>query len=175
MIRTLYVLVLLISGGMAFCQEQDNEKHTQLSLFPDIQLSSTGWNGCLIAKVECSKNIFYAGVKTPVMGNNLYGYFPVGLIAGYGYKLIQNGKWEMAPLLDAQWLSSKTQNLIKPTHYFDFTLNYQVTYKMTRKIHLASSFGYGLFLKEFYRRDLDAWQNSEGIGGLISLGIVYVL
>jgi hypothetical protein len=147
----------------------------QFGLFAGIQLSSTKLNTCIIAKTYYNKNIFYLGAKTPVSTNDIYGNFPVGLIGGYGYKLIENKKWEMATLLDFQWLGSKTQNQSKPTHYFDFTLNYQLSYINWKKVHLNSSFGYGYFYKYYYNNYSKIWKNSMGMSGVISIGIEYVL
>ena len=177
MIRNTCLIFLLIISHISFCQDQGQvlTKPNQFSLFSVMQLSSTKWNACLFAQVNHNSHIFYVGIKTPVSADYLYGYSPLGLISGYGYSLIKNGKWEMATVLDAQWLSSKSQNQIMPTHYFDFTLNYQLIYRLGKKVRLNSSLGYGTFLKYFYRRDTGNWGYTDGVEGLVSVGIGYVL
>ena len=173
MSRFICILFLLFSCHICLCQEQ-NTKKLQFGVFAGMQLSSTKWNACIIAKTYYNKNIFYVGAKTPISANNIYTSFPVGVMAGYGYKLFENKNWSMAPLLDIQWLDSKTQHQSKPTHYFDFSLNYQLSFIRWKKIQLNSSFGYGCFIKRFYNTYFTNWEKSYGISGLISLGIEYV-
>lgn len=174
--RIIFCLVYLwVSLDCAFCMERDDSIKTKFVLHSGIQLSSTKWNVPLIAEIFRGNNLYYAGAKIPVSASNLYAYFPVGAIGGYGYRLIQNEKWKTTILLDVQWLGSKTQNQMKPTHYFDFTLNYQLTYSRWKKIHLNSLFGYGAFVKYFFRRDIEKWENSVGISGLIRVGAKYNL
>ena len=172
-IRSLVALAVIPPAAFPFIAARDEK--IQYGFFGGIQLSSTKFNACLIVKSYFKKNIFYLGAKNPVSSNNIYGYFPVGFIGGYGYKLLVNENWEMATLLDIQWLCSKTQNQIKPTHYFDFTLNYQLSYIKWKKIQLNSSFGYGFFYKYYYTKFFNGWKNTHGISGLISLGIDYVI
>jgi hypothetical protein len=172
MLRTICFLVLFASCSSIFCQEQSNEKK-QFILFAGMQLSSTKLNACIIAKAYSNKNIFYLGAKTPISAYNIYGYFPAGIISGYGYKLLENEKWKMETVLDLQWLGSKTQNQSKPTHYFDSTINYQLTYIKWKKIQLTNSLGYGCFYKFFYNNYSKKWDKRMGISGLISFGIEY--
>jgi len=108
-------------------------------------------------------------VLNAISANNIYTSFPVGVMAGYGYKLFENKNWSMAPLLDIQWLDSKTQHQSKPTHYFDFSLNYQLSFIRWKKIQLNSSFGYGCFIKRFYNTYFTNWEKSYGISGLFPL------
>jgi len=172
---TFLLLYLLISLKGALCMEQDDSVKTKFSFHSGIQLGSAKLSVPLIAEIFRRNNLYYLGAKIPVSANNLYGYFPIGAIGGYGYQLIQNEKWKAAILLDAQWLGSKTQNQIKPTHYFDFTLNYQLTYSKWKRIHLSSSFGYGAFVKYFFRSDTGTWGKSAGVSGLIRVGAKYNL
>jgi len=146
-----------------------------VGLFAGMQLSSTKLNACLIAQTYYKKNIIYLGAKTPLSASNIYTSFPVGVVAGYGYQLFENNNWRMAPLLDIQWLSSKTQNQSKPIHYFDFSINYQLTYIRWKKIQINSSFGYGCFIRRFYNTYFYKWEKSVGINGLVSIGIEYIL
>lgn len=169
------ILYLFVSLNHALCLEPNDSVKTKFSLYSGIQLGAAKWNVPLIAEIFRGNDLYYLGAKIPVSTNNLYGYFPVGAIGGYGYRLIQNEKWKAAVLLDAQWLGLKTQNQIKPTHYFDFTLNYQLTYSKWKRIHLSSSFGYGAFVKYFYRSDSNEWENSVGVSGMIRFGAKYNL
>ena len=172
---TFILLCLLISLRSGLCIAQEDSVKTKLSLHSGIQLGSAKWSVPLIAEIVCGNNLCYLGLKIPVSINNLYGYFPIGAVGGYGCRLIQNEKWKADALLDVQWLGSKTQNQIKPTHYFDFTLNYQLTYAKWKRIHLSSSFGYGAFVKYFYRGDKNEWENNVGVSGLIRFGATYNL
>src|SRR5258705_120399 len=174
MTRTICLMFLLFSCHFSFCQEPDNKK-IQFGIFGGIQLSSTRWSACLIAKAHYKKNIFHLGVKTPAATDDIYGAFPVGITAGYGYKLLENDKWRMAPVADIQWIESKTRNQNWATHYFDFTINYQLTYIKWKKIQINSSFGYGSYYRFFYNNYFHQWEKESGISGLISLGVEYVL
>jgi hypothetical protein len=174
MLRISCILLLFFMFHDSFCQKTDEQK-THIGLYPVMQLSSTRMNACLIAKIYRDRNCYYLGAKTPISTNNIYGYFPVGIIAGYGYQMFENNKWKMATLFDGQWLSSKTQYMLKPTRYIDLTVNYQLTYKICKKLQINSSFGYGAFLKYFYQRYSTKARESTGVSGQIAIGAEYVL
>ncbi len=173
MSRSFCFLLLIFASYFSFSQEQ-NTKKVQFGLFGGMQFSSTKLNTCVIAKTYYKKHLFYVGAKTPISVNNIFGNFPVGLIGGYGYTLLETKRWRMAPVLDIQWLESKTQNQGNATHYFDFTLNYQLTCIIWKGLQINSSCGYGCFYKRFYNNFFHSWSKSTGICGQISLGIEYV-
>lgn len=169
----LCMLCILFSMDDVISKERDDSLKTKFGFLSGIQLSSTKWSIPVMAEIQLENNLCYLGAKIPISTNNLYGYFPLGVIGGYGYRLIQNEKWKAIVLLDVQWLGSKTQNQIKSVHFFDFTMNYRLTYKKWNKVQLNSSFGYGAFVKYFFRSDAEAWGKSVGVSGLICVSAGY--
>jgi hypothetical protein len=55
------------------------------------------------------------------------------------------------------------------------TLNYSLHFIKPKNISLYSSFGYGVFLKRFYRNDLQKFESTSNLSGLIRIGITYFI
>jgi len=64
-------------------------------------------------------------------------------------------------------------NLFAKSSKIIFTLN--LFFAGCKKIQINSSFGYGSFVRVFYNNYFNHWEKSVGIGGLISIGVKYIL
>lgn len=136
------------------------------------QLSSTKYAAGITLDYLKGKNLFYAGVKIPLPVNDIYG---TGIAAGYGRQVLGSEAFKMYVMPDLQWQSSKTRNQDKPAHYYDLTLNYNLHFVKPKNISLYSSFGFGVFMKRFYRNDLLKFETTSNLSGLIRIGVTYFI
>jgi len=164
--------LLMFSCHALFSQVNSGKINSQFGVSVFGQLSSTKYAAGITLDYCKGKNLFYIGTKIPLPVNDIYG---TGIALGYGRELLGNETFKMYVMPDFQWLSSKTQNQIKPAHYFDLTLNYGLHFVKLENISFHSSFGYGVFLKRFYRNDLQEFQTSSNLSGLIRIGVTYFI
>jgi hypothetical protein len=165
--KTLLIGLLLFSYSALLSQDTGKFGVSAFS-----QLSSTRYAAGITLEYLKRKNLFYIGAKIPLPVNDIYG---TGIALGYGRELLGNETFKMYLIPDFQWLSSKTRNQEKRTHYYDLTLNYSLHFVKLKNISLYSSFGYGVFLKRFYRNDLQKFETNSDLSGLIRIGITYFI
>lgn len=172
-LKKIFLLYLLIINyRFVFSQNEERKINTHVGIFTFAQLSSTKYATGITVEYGRGKNLFYIGAKIPIPLNDLN---VIGANLGYGRQLIGNKILKVNFIPDIQWINSKTQNQTKPTQYFDFTFNYELSYVKIKNLAFGSSFGYGFFLKRYYRNDLKEMQSSSGLSGLIRLRITYFI
>ena len=173
--KNLFLIFFALCCNVIVAQDINDSLKNNIGASLGMQLSTTKFAAIVTIDYYQNKNLFYVGPKIPISNNSIYGYFPVGIAFGYGRQLIGNKSLKVYFIPDIQWLGSKTQNQGKATHYIDMTLNYQLSYSKIKNFRFSSSFGYGIFIKYYYRNDLQEWGNSTGISGLVRFSVSYLL
>lgn len=167
-------ILMIIFHSLVFAQDGNKTRAYSLGATSFLQLSSTKTGFVLTLNYHRKKNNFYLGPKIQISNSNIYYKNFIGIVAGDAFNLISHNKLNFYITPDIQWLNLKTRNQDKPTHYFDFTLNYQLNYSISKRISVNSSFGYGIFLKHFYIKSIEEWDDSIGLSGLIRVGVSYL-
>jgi hypothetical protein len=170
--KTLIATLLILVSVSAFAIS-DTIPSWQVS--PGFQLGSTKYTTHFTLGRWSPNHLWYAGIKTQLTNGFSYGKRPLGVVAGFGYKLMHQGKWLFQINPDVQWMTWKSPYKSTRNHYFDVNLNYRLNFLLKSNLHFYNAVGFGFALKH---NKNEAWGTSitrPEVSGMIQIGLSYLL
>lgn len=155
LIKYVICVVAIFMSTSLIGQEEAEDKNRSIGIETGVALSYSGLHSNIAFLLKNKKNEYYVGLKLNLSDSYLLQKGPFGIQLGYRRTVIAVSKFSSSVSLDYQLVQTALYNALmidvqKKNWLNELHLSYGLAYRLSKKLWIGSSFGFGLYIESNY-------------------------